>query len=300
MKKGVGQALFCAGLAAAFVFLVSCIQSRDVATLAATQTAAATPATLEPAAGGDVLPEADPYAEPVAPLTVRQCGQCHPTIYNALREEGGKHRFACQGCHETFHVADQQEAMPLCRTCHDEPHVALEKFSQCLSCHEEPHAPLRIGLQAALTDGCGDCHAGPATDLRQAPSAHTELGCVSCHHDRHGLIPTCLECHQPHFASQPAPDCLSCHRAHQPTLIVFGAAVDARTCDHCHAEVYRNWSATPSRHADVNCAVCHGGHALVPNCTECHPAPHSEKILAAYPRCLTCHLDAHNPPVKRQ
>ncbi|MBE0595997.1 MAG: cytochrome C [Desulfuromonadales bacterium] len=297
MAKWVGQAIFGAAVLAGFLFLVSCMQPRSVSDpLRAERAAPPMPAERSEAPLGA---EEDPYAEPVQPLTVRQCGQCHPSIYNALREEGLGHKFACQGCHEKFHVADQQEAMPRCLDCHGEPHVNLDKFRNCLTCHDDAHAPRRLGITVPLIDGCADCHRAPGEDLRLAPSAHTALGCISCHHDRHGLIPSCLECHQPHFASQPAPACLSCHPAHQPKQLAFSPPVDPRTCAGCHGEVYRQWSATPSRHGAVGCVECHAEHALVPKCTECHPQPHSEKILAAYPRCLTCHLDPHNPPVKR-
>jgi hypothetical protein len=62
--------------------------------------------------------------------------------------------------------------------------------------------------------------------------------------------------------------------------------------------VYDTWSRTPSRHGKVHCARCHAEHGQIPACTKCHPQPHSERMLAKYPKCLTCHLDAHNPPVK--
>lgn len=262
--------------------------------------AAANPATAAPLPAAAQEPprpgSGDLYAEELPPLTPAECGRCHPTVFGSLREAGGNHKFQCQDCHQNFHVVDKDAARPVCSTCHSQPHP--ESFSACLTCHENPHAPRRIPATAVLTDNCGQCHETPVEELQTFPSAHAEQECNSCHSGQHGALPSCLECHDPHYTEQQALTCGGCHFPHKPLLITFAVDLKPQTCQECHAQVYATWTGTPSRHGQVNCTNCHSEHGLTPNCTDCHQQPHSERILTEYPNCLTCHLDAHDPPVK--
>src|ERR1035437_2836543 len=43
------------------------------------------------------------YATEPQPLTVNQCGQCHPGVFAGISNNGAKHQFDCQKCHSTFH-----------------------------------------------------------------------------------------------------------------------------------------------------------------------------------------------------
>lgn len=276
------------------LLFISCARPEPRTAPAASQAAPAPPPPEPPA---PAMP-ANPYDVELKPLSPAQCGQCHPKIFLALKNAGGKHRFNCQECHQLFHVVNKQEAMPKCANCHQLPHG--EPFADCLACHVDPHAPRQVPLNARVTGNCGQCHGGPAGELRDEPSAHTEQACQDCHHDRHGYIPSCLECHEPHYGGQPAGDCLGCHPPHKPLRITLTPQTEPRTCGACHSAVYDTWTATPSRHGKVNCTRCHTQHGLIPACTTCHPQPHSERMLAKYPKCLTCHLDAHNPPVKNK
>ena len=272
------------------LFAVSCVphESREVPAPQAAPSQPQVVPQLTTEVAEDIYPE-------LRPLSPAQCGQCHPTVYNNLRTQGERHRFPCQDCHEIFHTVEK--VMPDCANCHTLPHGP--QFPNCLSCHEDPHTPLRIPLTDLITGNCALCHTSPADQLTRDPSRHTEQACTDCHYDRHGYIPSCLECHGPHFAGQPAEACITCHPAHKPLNIVFAPNERAQTCADCHSEVYQVWLDSPSRHRNVNCAQCHAGiHGAIPACTTCHPQPHSERILEAYPNCLTCHLDAHNPPVR--
>jgi len=243
------------------------------------------------------------YAEEPVPMTPAECGQCHIPHYAGLKENGGRHRFACQECHTLFHrynplLNNYAELMPQCSTCHGDPHGA--KQTACADCHKNPHAPQRAPALEQLTTICADCHAPEADKLAQAPSAHTEQGCDSCHHDTHGYIPNCFECHEGHTADQPIEACASCHQdVHQPLQIAFaGENTDLQTCSACHDAVYSKWQGTPSKHGQVSCAACHTKHAYIPDCQECHASPHDPQQLKVFPNCLDCHIDVHNLPVK--
>lgn len=242
----------------------------------------------------------DPYAVEPQPLTVAQCGQCHISYFRYLKNEGGRHKFDCQDCHQKFHAYSPRknnwdELMPLCSNCHTLPHG--EKQTECLACHANPHTPRKVVMDERLKSACADCHASPAAQLAQFPSAHTEQGCDACH-DSHGFIPSCFNCHEPHYQGQILESCVGCHPVHKPKVIAYTTGADMQTCGSCHGAVYATLTGSPSKHAQVHCAACHESHGQVPSCSDCHGRPHSEALLAKFPNCLDCHLDAHNPPIK--
>lgn len=270
-------------------------------------TGATSVALAQQAVKRDTLPQQDAtlYATVPQPLTVVQCGQCHPSHFGDLKQSGGKHQFDCRECHEVFHAynplkKNYAEIMPQCATCHGQPHG--NKHVQCLNCHNNPHAPNRVPMTHMLAGICSDCHSPQAAELQQFPSKHTEQSCNSCHYNRHGYIPTCSECHEPHFDTQAQVTCMQCHPVHQPRTIVLAADVDLKTCDACHTDIYSKWQDTPSKHGQVSCAECHTEHGLIPECSNCHEPPksHAPKLLEMFPKCLTCHLDVHDLPVKKK
>jgi hypothetical protein len=253
-----------------------------------------TPATTAPSLS-------DPYDVEPEPLTVADCGRCHVTHFRQIRQDGGQHRFDCRECHEVFHAYNPirgnfAELMPECAQCHTPPHG--EKNNDCLACHENPHTPLRIPFSDRLVSTCGECHQSPAAQLKQFPSAHSEQGCQTCHPQSHGKILNCFECHKPHFEKQPLTECVTCHQVHKPLQIALLPNSSTKTCGDCHSEVLEKWTRTPSRHGQVNCGECHTSHGSVPQCSSCHPSPHSEGMLAKFTSCLECHVDAHDLPVR--
>jgi hypothetical protein len=243
----------------------------------------------------------DPYAVEPPPLTVAQCGQCHPHIFRSIRNDGGRHRFPCQDCHEQFHAyspvkKNWAELMPKCDQCHQQPHG--EKITDCLKCHANPHTPKQVAMDSQLLSACKECHGKPNAELAEFPSAHTKQGCSACHQS-HGRIPSCLDCHAPHVKNQAPSACLACHPAHKPLQVGYDVAADSATCGSCHTGALTSWQSTSSMHGKVNCAQCHPKHRQVPECSSCHGKPHDPGILTKFPRCLDCHIDAHDLPVNR-
>lgn len=242
----------------------------------------------------------DPYSVSPEPLTVAECGQCHPQVFSQIKEDGGKHRFKCLNCHEQLHAYNPQkenwqEIMPKCSSCHTLPHG--EQFSSCLDCHENPHTPLDIGM-ANISGSCGDCHQSPQGQLEEYPSMHTQLECGTCHYT-HGQIPSCFDCHEPHVPDQELSACKSCHPVHKPLQVAYDQSPQwNETCSGCHDQVYDIWSTTESKHGQVNCGQCHTSHGYIPDCQTCHGSPHDPNMLKKYPECLECHIDPHNLPVK--
>ena len=251
------------------------------------------------AATGGSGDSSDPYAVEPAAMTVAECGRCHPGQFRSLKTDGGRHRIDCQECHRIFHAYNPQRGnyaaiMPQCTTCHQLMHG--EKFAGCLGCHDNPHAPLRLAGMQKLAEACGDCHSTTAAQLAQFPSAHSGQKCATCHSERHGRIPECTECHTPHFDQQTAVACQHCHPAHKPLQISLAADTDPKNCATCHADVFTTWTGTRSAHGKVNCTVCHDRHGRIPECIDCHRAPHDPKMLARFKSCLGCHIDPHNLP----
>jgi hypothetical protein len=244
---------------------------------------------------------ANPYDIDPAPLTVADCARCHVFHFRHIRESGGGHRIDCRECHLEFHAynplrGNYAELMPKCGLCHSNPHA--EKHAACLSCHEQPHAPRQIPFAEPFVSSCAECHRDQQGQLQQYPSAHSAQDCRACHPDRHGRILSCMECHEVHYESQPAADCTGCHPVHSPLQTVFTADATAATCRDCHGGIVQKLQATPSKHGLLGCAECHRTHRVAPACTECHSPPHGSSVLARFPECLACHLDAHDLPVK--
>ncbi len=252
------------------------------------------------AAAAEAASVAELYAIEPEPLTVGQCVQCHVAHFNWLKANGGLHRFDCRQCHEVFHAynpkkGNWEELMPKCSNCHELPHG--EEFTNCLTCHVNPHTPRLVPMSEELTSSCGVCHKSPAQQLNEFPSKHTQQGCNACH-TKHGFIPSCMECHEPHLPGQTMEVCLSCHQVHKPLQITLSPDSSTETCSACHDAVYAKWSASQSKHGKVNCSRCHTAHGKIPACTQCHAAPHDKGMLERFTSCLDCHLDPHDPPVK--
>jgi hypothetical protein len=250
-----------------------------------------------------IPPAPELYAAEPQPLTVNQCGQCHPGIFKNLKSDGARHRFDCQRCHTTFHAYNPKKGgwealMPKCASCHAEPHGTT--FTDCASCHANPHTPKKVVMEKRLTSACGECHVSPKEQLAKFPSKHSKLACQFCH-TTHGFKPTCFNCHKPHHQGQEQSTCASCHSVHKPLQVTYDEKAPAVTCGSCHTRVFSTWQKTPSKHGKVNCATCHQSrHRFVPQCTDCHGLPHKKEIHDHFPKCLACHLDVHDLPVMQK
>jgi hypothetical protein len=291
------KAAFLAGCMFLFLILMVALASQPI-----------TPALSQVFAQQQAAPptvEAKPsfYTQDIAPLTPVECARCHSSVYNQIKTEGGKHQLDCVKCHIKYHAYNPNkqnwnEIMPKCQTCHGLYHG--EKVTACMDCHSEPHAPKKqITTGAELAKMCNDCHGKVAQELQQNPSKHTLVQCSMCHHDKHGYIPSCMECHKPHTSDMTIKDCLACHPAHSPINIVYGDDVRNEVCGGCHSQPFDKIKTTASRHGQVTCVKCHHNkHKYVPQCQECHGQPHGEVVLKKFPNCLQCHIDVHDLPGK--
>ncbi len=276
------------------------------------------PAAVKPA--GEPRPQPVPavagselYRDEPRPLLPVECGRCHRQEYEQLRASRSRHRFDCLQCHRQLHAyrppADNYAAvMPRCGRCHeDRPHG--QDFSACRRCHD-PHAPTAIPFAAiagkiSTGDGrkvgaCEHCHRRESAEMTAHPCGHNrELGCTGCHAERHGVKPSCLECHEPHVAGQGYDDCLVCHRPHSAGDIqVYPQDTADELCAACHGEIAARLKRNPTRHSGIACAFCHRRHGQVPDCRQCHGEPHDPAMMEKFPDCLQCHIDPHNLPEK--
>lgn len=310
MQHKIRNALLIGSLFFLLLIIVACaseqfapVTQQPEATSA--QKTAAAPAAAKPEAPPAPKPEVkpqSPYAMEIAPLTPADCARCHPSVFNMIKNDGGKHKIDCVRCHTKFHVYNPvkqnwDDIMPKCQTCHGLIHG--QKFAACSGCHSEPHAPKKEIAGAELNKVCGDCHTKVGQELQLNPSKHTKVDCAMCHHTKHGFIPSCMECHKPHSSDQTVKDCLACHPVHSPLKITYADTVKNEVCGACHAPVYSKIKATTSKHGQVACAKCHHSkHKYIPQCKECHGQPHGEVVLKKFPNCLQCHIDVHDLPSK--
>lgn len=244
-----------------------------------------------------------PYDKEIEALTTIECGQCHYSIFQALKKSGGLHRIDCVRCHREYHVYNPRkqnydEIMPECIWCHQSPaggpfHGDEESLPPCLNCHADPHKPLMIPM-GELYSTCAACHAEQGQEVKDYPSMHTEVPCADCHAEKHGYIPGCDMCHESHSPAveMSSADCMSCHPVHKPTQIAYEADTDSLICAGCHGGVYQMLQDNVTAHTSVPCAECHPSHGEALSCADCHGQPHPASMNAT--NCGECHGIAHD------
>lgn len=241
---------------------------------------------------GLLVPATSALAAGVA-LTIDDCAKCHDKEPQQIATLGMAHntQITCISCHES-HRPRVANNIPECSNCHSgEPHFQIEG---CKTCHN-PHTPLDISLKGELKDVCLTCHAAQGQELKANPSKHAEVSCNFCHADKHGMIPECVVCHEPHSTKMGQNDCRTCHQAHQPLLLTYGKDVPSVHCGACHDTAYNQLMGTKSKHFDLSCVFCHADkHKTVPACSDCHGMPHAEGMHQKFPKCGDCHSIAHD------
>ncbi len=258
------------------------------------------------------------YQEEPRLLKPVECGACHKREYERLKTSNSKHRFDCLRCHTKLHAYippkhNYKEIMPKCTRCHGLKHG--KAFPNCLQCHTDPHSPLDIpftgvqkkmkGPKGKMVVACEVCHWNPeGKQMQEHPCKHnTEEGCVGCHIEaidatKHGMKPTCFDCHEPHVQGQTYKECLVCHNPHMAkNILQYPEDTDNKVCGSCHTTIYKHLQENHTKHSDLHCAECHVRHGEIPKCQDCHGLPHGEALHKKFPNCLTCHLDPHNLPV---
>ncbi len=237
------------------------------------------------------------YAAGVRRLEPKDCGRCHTKIYDLIKTKGGKHRIDCQQCHVEFHVyrpgkIPYEDVLPKCEDCHEQVHGA--DMAKCSGCHSEAHAPLNIPADRFLEEGCSTCHSEADKEMKTYVTQHTELYCFTCHHTRHGYIPKCVECHQPHSEEMTPAECIVCHPPHKALQVVYPENITPETCAVCHRDDYETLKESNTKHTALDCAKCHPEHRTIIRCRECHPDPHDPATLQKFTVCGRCHGVAHS------
>ncbi len=232
-------------------------------------------------------------AQGAAVLANTDCVKCHARQPQEIEANGAAHKtqIGCQDCH-TGHRPSSANNIPQCSMCHDgQEHFKLQG---CTGCHN-PHSPLQIVLKGDLKAPCLTCHVDQNAQLEANPSKHTTFACNFCHAERHGVIPECVQCHEPHSAQMTQADCGKCHQAHQPLVVTYGAETPNSSCGACHSGAYQLLAASKYKHKDVACVTCHQNkHKTIPQCSDCHGLPHAEGIHKKFPKCGDCHNIAHD------
>jgi len=147
---------------------------------------------------------------------------------------------------------------------------------------------------------CAKCHDTQPANVNKNGGKHRDkVGCLDCHLEHLPLgkqtIPQCAMCHAPaskgHFGLA---NCLGCHRnPHTPLdITVDDTPTTTAACKTCHADKGEEFGKFPSKHAQVNCTLCHPTkHKQIHKCMVCHK-PHAD--FMAYEDCLRCHKP-HSP-----
>lgn len=250
------------------------------------------------AGGGS--PSSHLYTKEITPMAPVECGRCHISIYNIIKDKGAKHQLDCMECHKRFHIyrpgkVEYHQILPRCVDCHKEPHG--KEMIQCFDCHAEAHAPAKITEGTLLNESCGVCHLEVGKKIKAKPSRHTDLDCFFCHSE-HGLIPECMSCHDAHTKEMTEADCLACHPAHMPLQITYSLDAPHTTCSICHQKAYEDLQTNSTKHTVLTCARCHPEHRQIPQCESCHGKPHKLSIHKGYPQCGDCHNTAHDLPLR--
>jgi predicted CXXCH cytochrome family protein len=253
----------------------------------------------------DATAKGSPYEADIKPLTTAECAQCHLSVFQAIKADGGKHQIDCVQCHTQYHVYNPRKQnydaiMPKCAQCHLSAsggpfHGEGEVLTPCLECHADPHKPLVIPMPAEAA--CPQCHAEQGNEIKNFPSKHTtDVACTDCHAETHGYIPDCSACHESHSpeVQMASADCMTCHPVHKPTQIAYAKETGNAICAGCHGDVQDMLQANVTLHTDVLCADCHPAHKEIPLCSRCHGEPHPKTMMVDVTACGECHGIAHD------
>jgi predicted CXXCH cytochrome family protein len=228
-----------------------------------------------------------------ATLVDGDCAKCHEKEPQQIETKGAAHKteISCRSCHEN-HRPKVAKNIPECSNCHSgTPHYQLK---DCKTCHN-PHMPLDITLKGELKEVCLTCHEQQGKEVKANPSKHGEVSCNFCHADKHGVIPECVQCHQPHAPTMTQADCKTCHQAHQPLLLTYGSQTANSQCASCHQKANDLLMASESKHRTVTCVTCHADkHKKIAQCSDCHGMPHAPGMHQKFPKCGDCHNIAHD------
>lgn len=234
-------------------------------------------------------------AKPAATLLESDCIKCHAGVQAMVDSKGAKHKTAvtCTGCHKGHPpMVGKEKIIPVCADCHTgKPHYQI---GGCKTCHSNTHTPLEMKLAHNLTAPCLSCHDQQGKEVKDFPSRHSKLFCTTCH-KAHRDVPECLKCHQPHSKDMVNQDCAMCHPAHKPLVIAYGADMPDRNCAACHKNISDMLTGAGTKHAALSCVACHKDkHKFVPACESCHGQPHPPGMIAKFPKCGMCHINAHS------
>lgn len=188
--------------------------------------------------------------------------------------------------------------------------VKLENMLRCIKCHEDyisrtsrrminPHEDVEDcnschkGHERGMSEQtCGECHVKPIQSLNLEGGKHSKKGCAFCH-PQHGYKPKCTDCHGVYHPSG-FEDCSLCHvDAHAPRDIEFSSVISENECAKCHAPVIQTTFETqPTKHAELDCTLCHPVHGDWLECTSCHVG-HDDTMTQQ--DCEHCHIQGHIP-----
>ncbi|MGE4296506.1 MAG: hypothetical protein AB7E47_00635 [Desulfovibrionaceae bacterium] len=240
------------------------------------------------------------------PLSDDDCAQCHFSIYQKIKVDGGKHKIACKRCHTQYHAFSSRklnydDIMPKCASCHKDAqgnafHGADPSLANCLECHADPHQPLAMPMDK-VEPNCQKCHLSESKEMADYPSQHaSSVSCSDCHADKHGFIPECSACHESHSpdVEMDSKACMTCHPVHKPKQIAYDKATRSVVCAGCHRDVYDMLQKNVTKHTATPCAACHPNHKELEPCSTCHGEPHSSAMMRDTTKCRDCHGLAHN------
>jgi len=90
-------------------------------------------------------------------------------------------------------------------------------------------------------------------------------------------------------------DCKKCHKAHIPKQVAYAADTPSKDCGSCHKQALDLLGSNKTKHNVLACAFCHQErHKMIPDCKDCHGAPHAAGIMAKFQKCSDCHNIAHD------
>jgi len=192
-----------------------------------------------------------------------------------------------------------------------------EAISDCLDCHGEDGFVTEFGDGTEMdlhvsVDGflhsvhggelvCTDCHEGyedgdhPSGTVFESETAYKLITydlCRKCHFDTYTRTLESVHYELLREVPEVAPVCSDCHGSHDIADPHRKQATMARSCAHCHDDVYETYLGSVHGHALVD-----NGIEAVPACSDCHTAhsivdPTTAAFRMASPEiCIECHGD---------
>ena len=241
------------------------------------------------------------------------CAMCHEDVVASFQHNPhwrSDPEGSCEGCHGEGE-AHADEADPARIRGLGEESPASEVSEACLTCHADSrsHRGWSGSDHARAGESCTSCH---AVHSSVAGTVLLKSKTPGLCHDCHASVRAQFDLPERHPVDGVAMDCIDCHDPHSASDHAVLGGFRQRTCLRCHGEYRGPWFFEHEAVTVEGCPSCHAPHGSVNRhlltyqrvgdlCLQCHPVQpffhtavdDSGERTTGINDCTRCHSEIH-------